>query len=62
MVHAQEEELEAAKAAAQEEFDQNEADLAAIHKILSSPFIQRDAMRTTGEQPCLEPRQSMINS
>jgi hypothetical protein len=53
-MHAQEEELEAAKAGAQEEFDQSVADLEAIHKILSSPFIQRDAMRTAGEQPCLK--------
>ena len=59
MVAAQEEELEAAKAAAQEEFDQYEADLAAVHKILGSPFIQHDAMRTTGDHPCLEPRRSM---
>ena len=40
---AQEEQLEAA--ALRDEMDQNEADLAAIHKILSSPFVQRDAMR-----------------
>ena len=43
MCFAQEEQLEAA--ALREEMDQNEADLAAIHKILSSPFVQRDAMR-----------------
>ncbi|CAL5227508.1 g10493 [Coccomyxa viridis] len=37
------EQLEAA--ALQEELNQNQADLEAIHKILSSPFVQRDAMR-----------------
>ena len=44
----QKEQLEAA--ALQEELDQNQADLEAIHKILSSPFVQRDAMREAGER------------
>ena len=44
----QKEQLDAA--ALQEELDQNEADLEAIHKILSSPFVQRDAMREAGER------------
>ena len=48
-VPAQEEQLEAV--ALQGELEQNEADLAAIHKILSSPFVQRDAMRTSGQTP-----------
>ncbi len=43
----QKEQLEAA--ALQEELDQNQADLEAIHKILSSPFVQRDAMREAGK-------------
>ena len=47
MVSPQKEQLEAA--ALQEEMDQNEADLEAIHKILSSPFVQRDAMRESGD-------------
>ena len=42
----QKEQLEAA--ALQEELNQNQADLEAIHKILSSPFVQRDAMREAG--------------
>lgn len=48
MFSEQEEQLEAA--ALQKELDQNEADLEAIHKILSSPFVQRDAMREIGER------------
>ena len=42
----QEDELEAAGLCS--EMDQHEADLAAINKILGSPFVQRDAMRMSG--------------
>ena len=43
---AQEDELEAAGLCS--EMSQHEADLAAINKILGSPFVQRDAMRMSG--------------
>ena len=42
----QEDELEPAGLC--NEMDQHEADLAAINKVLGSPFVQRDAMRTPG--------------
>ncbi len=44
----QEDELEAAGLCS--EMDQHEADLAAINKILGSPFVQRDAMRMSGRR------------
>ena len=45
---AQEDELEAAGLC--DEMDQHAADLAAINKILGSPFVQRDAMRVSGQR------------
>ena len=44
----QEDELEAAGLCS--EMGQHEADLAAINKILGSPFVQRDAMRMSGRR------------